>query len=134
MNNAYNFNLYIKGTLFASLECPLYTALQVWLYKDFHQRCQTTDDTWDRFHFTIKKNPFTFHIVSIAITNVYMLHFRFTPEQLGIQASSALVWLIIELVVIMLSLYIMNVNTSLKYTDVIAYCGYKFVGWVLVFS
>jgi hypothetical protein len=34
------------------------------------------------------------------------------------------VWLIIELVVIMLSLYIMNVNTSLKYTDVIAYCGY----------
>jgi hypothetical protein len=57
-----------------------------------------------------------------------MLHFRFTPEQLGIQASSALVWLIIELVVIMLSLYIMNVNTSLKYTDVIAYCGYKFVG------
>jgi hypothetical protein len=33
----------------------------------------------------------------------------------------------------MLSLYIMNVNTSLKYTDVIAYCGYKFVGWVLVF-
>ena len=55
---------------------------------------------------------------------------RFTPEQLGIQASSALVWLIIELVVIMLSLYIMNVNTSLKYTDVIAYCGYKFVGMI----
>ncbi|XP_071162495.1 protein YIF1B-like isoform X1 [Mytilus edulis] len=55
---------------------------------------------------------------------------RFTPEQLGIQASSAFVWLIIELVVIMISLYIMNVNTNLKYTDVIAYCGYKFVGMI----
>ncbi|XP_005097008.1 protein YIF1B-B [Aplysia californica] len=53
---------------------------------------------------------------------------RFTPEQLGVQASSALVWLIIELVAMSLSLYIMNLNTELKYLDIVAYCGYKFVG------
>lgn len=55
---------------------------------------------------------------------------RFTPEQLGIQASTAMVWLIIELLATMLSLYIMNLNTELKYTDILAYCGYKFVGMI----
>lgn len=53
---------------------------------------------------------------------------RFTPEQLGVQASSALVWVVIELVAMTLSLYIMQLNTELKYLDIIAYCGYKFVG------
>jgi hypothetical protein len=53
---------------------------------------------------------------------------RFSPEQLGVQATSALVWLIIELVAFLLSLYVLNLNTSLKYLDIIAYCGYKFVG------
>jgi len=56
---------------------------------------------------------------------------RFTPEQLGDQASSALVWLIIELVALTLSLYIMSLNTQLKYLDIIAFCGYKFVGMTL---
>lgn len=53
---------------------------------------------------------------------------RFTPEQLGNQASSAMVWLIIELVALNLSLYIMALNSQLKYLDIIAFCGYKFVG------
>ncbi|XP_052275300.1 protein YIF1B-A-like isoform X2 [Dreissena polymorpha] len=55
---------------------------------------------------------------------------RFTPEHLGMQASTALVWLIIELVAVMLSLYIMNLTTDLKYMDILAYIGYKFVGYV----
>lgn len=53
---------------------------------------------------------------------------RFTPEQFEAQASSALVWLIIEMVAFSLTLYIMNLNTRLKYLDILAYCGYKFVG------
>ena len=53
---------------------------------------------------------------------------RFTPEQLGVQASTALVWIIIELVAMLLSLYIMNLNSNLNYTDCLAYSGYKFVG------
>ncbi|XP_060594740.1 protein YIF1B-A-like [Ruditapes philippinarum] len=55
---------------------------------------------------------------------------RFTPEQLGLQASTALVWIIIELVAVMLSLYIMNLSTELKYMDILAYTGYKFVGMI----
>ncbi|XP_052827719.1 protein YIF1B-A isoform X2 [Octopus bimaculoides] len=57
---------------------------------------------------------------------------RFTPEQLGIQASSALVWLILELFIVMLSLYILNLNTGLKYLDTLAYSGYKYVGMIVI--
>ncbi|KAK3792266.1 hypothetical protein RRG08_007345 [Elysia crispata] len=53
---------------------------------------------------------------------------RFTPEQLGTQASSALVWLIMEMLAFSLSLYVMNLKSGIKYLDIIAYCGYKFVG------
>ncbi|XP_076441571.1 protein YIF1B-like isoform X2 [Babylonia areolata] len=55
---------------------------------------------------------------------------RFTPEQLGVQASTALVWVIIELIAVMLSLYVMNLASDLKYTDCLAYSGYKFVGMI----
>lgn len=53
---------------------------------------------------------------------------RFTPEQLGITASSALAWGIIELMVHIVSLYVMNLETSLSTLDLLAYCGYKYVG------
>ena len=53
---------------------------------------------------------------------------RFSPEQLGMTSSSAMVWLIIEIVVLLLSMYILRVSTDLKYYDLLAYCGYKYVG------
>ncbi|XP_060646006.1 protein YIF1B-A isoform X1 [Drosophila nasuta] len=56
---------------------------------------------------------------------------RFSPEQLGIQASSALAYSIFELVVYSISLYVMNVKTSLKTLDLIAFTGYKYVNIVV---
>ncbi|EZA59467.1 hypothetical protein DMN91_010745 [Ooceraea biroi] len=53
---------------------------------------------------------------------------RFTHEQLGILASSALAWGVIELLVHTISLYVMNLQTSLTTLDLLAYCGYKYVG------
>ncbi|XP_018052749.1 PREDICTED: protein YIF1B-A [Atta colombica] len=53
---------------------------------------------------------------------------RFTHEQLGILASSALAWGLIELLVHTVSLYVMNLQTSLATLDLLAYCGYKYVG------
>ncbi len=53
---------------------------------------------------------------------------RFTPEQLGITCSTALVWLVIEILLLLLVMYILNVTTDLKYLDLLAYCGYKYVG------
>jgi hypothetical protein len=53
---------------------------------------------------------------------------KFTPEQLGIQASSALGWLVIEVFIIFLSLQVLAVKSALKTFDIIAFCGYKFYG------
>ncbi|XP_074662243.1 protein YIF1B-B-like isoform X3 [Tubulanus polymorphus] len=55
---------------------------------------------------------------------------RFTPEQLGIQASSSLVWVVIEIIAFLFTLYVMNIKTDLKYLDLIAFSGYKFVGMI----
>lgn len=52
---------------------------------------------------------------------------RFSPEQLGIQASSALAYAIMELIVYSLTLYIGNIQTMLKTLDLMAFAGYKFV-------
>ena len=53
---------------------------------------------------------------------------RFSPEVLGITASTALVWIVIEIVVLLLTMYLLHVSTGLKYLDLLAYCGYKYVG------
>ncbi|XP_036324419.1 protein YIF1B-B isoform X2 [Rhagoletis pomonella] len=52
---------------------------------------------------------------------------RFSPEQLGIQASSALAYCIFELVVYSITLYVVNIKTSLRTLDLLAFAGYKFV-------
>lgn len=44
------------------------------------------------------------------------------------QASSALAWLVVEVVVILLSLYLVTVNTDLSTIDLVAFSGYKYVG------
>jgi len=51
---------------------------------------------------------------------------RFTPEQLGILASSALAYSIFELIIYSITLYITNISTTLKTLDLLAYSGYKF--------
>ncbi|MEE6516970.1 hypothetical protein FKM82_026861 [Ascaphus truei] len=54
----------------------------------------------------------------------------FSPEILGMQASSALAWLIVEVFAILLSLYLVTVNTDLTTVDLIAFAGYKYVGMI----
>uniref|UniRef100_UPI00398E5289 protein YIF1B isoform X2 n=1 Tax=Pristiophorus japonicus TaxID=55135 RepID=UPI00398E5289 len=55
---------------------------------------------------------------------------RFSPEVLGVQASSALIWLVIEVLAILLSLYLVTVNTDLTTIDLVAFAGYKYVGMI----
>ncbi|XP_076164878.1 yip1d-interacting factor 1 isoform X2 [Ptiloglossa arizonensis] len=82
-----------------------------------------------------EKNAPDLYIPTMAFLTYVLLtglvlgvHERFNVEQLGIVASSALAWGIIELVVHTVSLYIMNLETSLSTLDLLAYCGYKYVG------
>ncbi|KAM9326463.1 protein YIF1B [Gastrophryne carolinensis] len=55
---------------------------------------------------------------------------NFSPEILGMQASSALAWLIVEVFAILLSLYLVTVNTDLTTVDLVAFAGYKYVGMI----
>uniref|UniRef100_A0A3Q3WZS7 Protein YIF1 n=1 Tax=Mola mola TaxID=94237 RepID=A0A3Q3WZS7_MOLML len=56
---------------------------------------------------------------------------RFSPELLGVQASSALVWLVMEVLAVLLSLYLVTVNTDLTTIDLLAFSGYKYVGMII---
>uniref|UniRef100_A0A182PEB3 Protein YIF1 n=1 Tax=Anopheles epiroticus TaxID=199890 RepID=A0A182PEB3_9DIPT len=56
---------------------------------------------------------------------------RFSSEQLGIQASSALAYSIFEIVIYMLTLYIGNISTSLSTLDLLALSGYKYAAIVV---
>ncbi|XP_004925707.1 protein YIF1A isoform X3 [Bombyx mori] len=54
------------------------------------------------------------------------LQHRFSPEQIGIQASSALAYIIFEMLLYLVTLYVTNTSTSLKTLDLLAYSGYKY--------
>lgn len=56
---------------------------------------------------------------------------RFSSEQLGIQASSALAYSIFEIVIYTLTLYIGNISTSLSTLDLLALSGYKYAAIVV---
>ncbi len=64
----------------------------------------------------------------------YILGLRdaFSPDLLATTASSALVWLILEIAVIYLTLTVMNINTSLTKWDILSFSSYKYVGIIAV--
>ena len=72
-------------------------------------------------------NLLSFIISTCSLINMAFC-FRFSPEMLGIQASSALAWMVVEIVVELITLYITNIQTNLKTLDLMAYGGYKYVG------
>ncbi|KAM3829961.1 protein YIF1B, partial [Vipera latastei] len=55
---------------------------------------------------------------------------RFSPDLLGLLASSALAWLIAEVLAVLLGLYLAAVNTKLTPVDLVAFSGYKYVGMI----
>ncbi|KAI1902832.1 hypothetical protein AGOR_G00020230 [Albula goreensis] len=56
---------------------------------------------------------------------------RFSPEVLGLCASTALVWVVIEVMALLVSLYLLSVHSDLSTFDLLAYSGYKYVGMIL---
>ena len=59
---------------------------------------------------------------------------RFTPEQLGMHASWILIWNIIENCCLCLIFFLLNIQSQLRTLDLIAYCGYKYVGMIAALS
>ncbi|CAJ55254.1 Protein YIF1 [Caenorhabditis elegans] len=56
---------------------------------------------------------------------------RFSPEILGILTSNALIWVILENIVIFISKYILNISQSLSVWHSLAYSTYKFAHMIV---
>lgn len=73
------------------------------------------------------------YITYIVIAGFILgLQERFSPEQLGIQASSALAYNIFELIIYTITLYVTNIQTSLRTLDLVAFSGYKYASIVAI--
>ena len=59
-------------------------------------------------------------------------HFKFCDFQLATTASSALVWLVLELGCIYLTLHVMSIKTNLCKWDVLSFSSYKYVGMIVL--
>ncbi|XP_036182453.1 protein YIF1A isoform X1 [Myotis myotis] len=53
---------------------------------------------------------------------------RFSPEVLGLCASTALVWVVLEVLALLLGVYLATVRSDLSTFHLLAYSGYKYVG------
>lgn len=53
---------------------------------------------------------------------------------LGIQASSALAWMLLELGIVSVAMYVMSIKSNLKMLDMLSYSGYKFIGYYYTFA
>uniref|UniRef100_A0A8C9E0F5 Protein YIF1 n=1 Tax=Phocoena sinus TaxID=42100 RepID=A0A8C9E0F5_PHOSS len=56
---------------------------------------------------------------------------RFSPEVLGLCASTALVWVVMEVLALLLGIYLATVRSDLSTFHLLAYSGYKYVGMIL---
>lgn len=62
------------------------------------------------------------------------LNGKFEPQLLGITFSNASVIILLELVVLWLGRYLLNINSESQIYDLVAYSGYKFVGVIFTIA
>lgn len=71
-------------------------------------------------------------LVTYVLLSGYLLGLRneFSPERLGLQASSALMWLALEVLAVWLATYILSIRSNLRVLDLVAFSSYKFVAMI----
>ncbi len=62
------------------------------------------------------------------------LHGAFDPTLLGITCTNASVVILLELVILWLGRYFLNINSESQIYDLVAYSGYKFVGVIVTIA
>jgi hypothetical protein len=72
----------------------------------------------------------------LMIGTIMGMEDRFKPDVLTMTASTALFFMIVQVMFLRLGMYLLNINLQeppLYLTDLIAYCGYQFVRYVCIF-
>jgi hypothetical protein len=59
---------------------------------------------------------------------------RFHPQILGVSATRALLVVLLDFLFVQCGCYLLNIQGTGQVVDLIAYGGYKFVGWVLLLA
>ncbi|XP_014275586.1 protein YIF1B-B [Halyomorpha halys] len=73
--------------------------------------------------------PFMAFLTYVLIAGVLLgINDLFEPEKLGIIASQALAWTIVEVLIQIALIYFFNIQINATTYDIIAYSGYKFIG------
>lgn len=70
----------------------------------------------------------TYILLSTALAG---LRGQFQPELLGATAGTALIVVAVEILILKLGCYIMNISNNSQLLDLVAYSGYKFVGVIV---
>lgn len=70
----------------------------------------------------------------LLTTLIAGLNGKFEPQLLGITFSNASVVIMLELVVLWLGRYFLNINSESQIYDLVAYSGYKFVGVIFTIA
>lgn len=58
----------------------------------------------------------------------------FRPELLGLTATNAFAVVVIELLLLKLGTYLLNISNESQWLDLVAYSGYKFVGVIVTIA
>jgi protein transport protein YIF1 len=94
-----------------------------------------------RFTFTNRGSETDMYIPVMAfITYILLstllagLNGKFEPQLLGLTFSNSLVIIVLELIVLWLGRYFLNINSESQIYDLIAYSGYKFVGVIVTIA
>jgi len=75
--------------------------------------------------------PVMAFVTYVLISGISLgLQNRFSPEMLGIQASSVIIWAVMEVLAMWVTLYVLNIQTPLKVLDLFAFSSYKYVGMI----
>ena len=83
-----------------------------------------TQSRWEM----VSQGVFCFNLFLPCCDKFFYCFHRFSPEQLGIIATSAFLWSFAEVLAILFSFYICSVLAEFQTLDLIAFCGYKYVG------
>lgn len=92
-----------------------------------------TSPQWHMLHtFYWLDSCLELHQSKFVYVDVEVDHYvSFTPEVLGVTATTGFLILGFELLLIKTGFYLLNCGSVAIY-DLTAYCGYKFVGYVLI--
>lgn len=116
----------------------LYIVLFPWRHRPWSRQSTRSSDTQGAIEFLPPREdvnspdmyiPLMAFVTYILLSTLIAgLNGKFEPQLLGITFSNASVIIILELVVLWLGRYFLNINSESQIYDLIAYSGYKFVG------